>query len=329
VSGGRIVSVGARAALGLHALQVALGMRAGLFEPRASRLSDARGRAIGCCRVGGLGADLHGAARLLALAEPALREASAGQDLSDVALIVALPIPERADGAPQMDELGAELATRLGAPFASVQVIRQGHTGGLAALVIAHKLLRDGCPGVLVGGVDSYYHPDVLASLDGELRLHALGIDDGFVPGEGAAFMMLRPQASPDDLAHVVAMRLASEPAMLDEERPNIAEGLSEAIRGTDGTDARWVMTDVNAEHRRTREWTLVATRHRLTAGEVSRPCSELGDLGAATVPMMAAIACGWWRHGCAPNREVLLLASSSDDRRGAALLRAPAEGDT
>ena len=317
---GPIVSVGARAALGLNALQVAMSVRAGLFEPRACPIRDQRGRQIGVCRVGGIGAQRYGYERLLEIAAPAMREAVADRDVADHSLVLALPAAIR----PADDE-------RLGTTFAAdlcaraeisidpkrVAIVRTGHAGGAEALRMASELLASR-PGVIVGGVDSYYHPDELEILDKAYRLHTLSTDDGFIPGEGAAFVVL---GGGEATARVTALGVGQEPAMLDETRPNIAEGLTQLVNDVGGTGAPWVMHDANGEHRRQREWGLTSHRHELASGHVMRLPNELGDLGAATVPMMCALAATWWKIGCAPASRVLLLASSETTERSACVL--------
>lgn len=320
----RIVSVGARAALGLSALQVAMSVRAGLFEPRAVRFRDARGQSVGMCRVGGIGGECHGYERLVGLAAPALREAVGGRDLQGFSAVIALPAPARADDDPRFDaRFAADVTARAGVAIdpRRVAIVRRGHAGGVEALRFAADELAAGRRGVVVGGVDSYYHPEVLRWLDEGFRLHAIGVEDGFVPGEGAAFAVIVGEASADDLAELIDARLGEEPSMLDEGLPPIAQGITALVRDVGGTGAPWVMHDANGEHRRQREWTMVSLRHELTGGEVVRLPDELGDLGAATAPMMVAIAATSWRHGAAPADRALLLVASDGADRGAALI--------
>src|SRR5436190_637255 len=59
-------------------------------------------------------------------------------------------------------------------------------------------------PAVLVGGLDSYLEPPLLDQLDDQRRLLGAGAPDGFVPGEGAAFVLL---AAP---GHAARLGLAS-----------------------------------------------------------------------------------------------------------------------
>src|SRR5690606_20597515 len=105
-----IVGLGARGPIGLNALQLAMGVRGDLFEPRASPFRDRRGRAIGSCRVASLCDELTGYPRLLALAAPALAEACAGHE-APAPLFVALPEAGRPGDDPRLDsEIVAELA---------------------------------------------------------------------------------------------------------------------------------------------------------------------------------------------------------------------------
>ncbi len=321
-----ITSVGARCSVGLSALQVGLGMRADLVEPRSCALKNGRDEAVGMCRVGGLGRDVFGYKRLLALAAPALREALRPVVPSENErwpLLLALPDAQRPDHEPHYRSMATALANEHGQLLDAKgsQVVAQGHAGGVEVLQRASELLLAGADGVVVGGVDSFYHPEVVRWLDEAYRLHALHIDDGFVPGEAAAFLVLRTQRQKGTHARVIQSALQDEAAMLDEEQPMIAAAMTALFRDTQGSAARWVMTDVNNEHQRRREWRFVSFRHDLGAAQVQRLPEKVGDVGAASVPLMAATAFCWWSLGCAPASKVWLSSSSDGAKRGVAVL--------
>ncbi len=72
-----ILTTGAVGPLGLSSMQIAMCARARKMEPLSSSLLDRRGHPIGYCRSFGLLDSLAGYDRLLALAAPALAQASA------------------------------------------------------------------------------------------------------------------------------------------------------------------------------------------------------------------------------------------------------------
>jgi len=329
-----VVATGARAATGLNALQLAMGVRARLFEPRACGFKDKRGRAIGLCRVGGLAADLHGYDRLLALASPALREATAGQPRATVPLLVALPETGRPDDDERLETAFlADLAHRAELTIAPrrSEVVRRGQAGMVWALDEAVRLLRAGAPTVVVGGVDSYYDPATLTWLDEGYRLHSLEAANGFIPGEAAAFLVLRPagtepRAGEDPSpCRLVAVSQDEERTVLDDEQPNLARALTQVVREVGAREAPWVLSDVNGERHRLREWRMVALREDLSTAEQLRLPRELGDVGAASGAVMMSLAATYWRLGCAPGRRAVILLSSEGPERGAISLEAGA----
>ena len=125
----------------------------------------------------------------------ALGEAASGQT-GRFPLIVALPERARPDQSARFEEaLLAELARRSGAAIdldlGASLTVRADNADFAMALEEAAPRLAAGAPGVLVGGLDSYFDPVVLAHLDEERRLHSEHLDSGFVPSEGAAFFWI------------------------------------------------------------------------------------------------------------------------------------------
>jgi len=333
---GDVMAVGARGPLGLSSLQLALCARAKKLEPRSlPHLRDKRGREIGMCLSGGLSWQLYGYARLLALAVPALTEACAealpalGID-GPLAVVLSLPESGRADddermGAPFVADLAERSGVSLDAEAS--HFVRCGHAGGAYALAHAAEMLDGGAPAVVVGGVDSYLHPDVLAALDDDYRLHALDAVDGFIPSEGAAFALLaRPQARPSNsgagtepLCRVLLSRCGLEPSVGTDE-PNLAATATDLMNelvAAAGVPS-WVLSDINGERHRVREWSLVELRQQLPDGLVhDRFVSNLGDVGAASGATLLAIACVLWRAGCGPATLAAVALFSEGPERG------------
>lgn len=326
---GNIVSLGARCPLGLNSLQVAMCVRAKKHEPRSCQFVDKRDQPIGVCLTGGLPGHLVGFERMLQLAAPALTEATAGLE-HDVPppLFLALPEPGRPDDSAGFGERFVEaLAAQSGFAIdhTSSQVVRCGHAGVAYALEAGAALLHQGAETVIVGGVDSYYHPGVLAWLDDAYRLHALNVQDGFTPSEGAAFFVLRRSAK-ESLGQVRRVATAKENGP-EAETPNIGAAMTQLLsRFTSGGEPfKWVMTDNNGERHRAREWAMVSVRGGIANdAEHHRPVSELGDVGAATGALFLAIACRHWDAGCAPAQRVLLALHSEGGERGAIEIGVP-----
>jgi 3-oxoacyl-[acyl-carrier-protein] synthase-1 len=334
-----VVSAGARCPLGLSALQMTMCVRARKSEPRSTDLLDKRGREVGACLTPGLPEDLYGYERMLALAAPALREA-VGVEAGGWPLALALALPEagRPDDHARLNrEVIGDLAARSGVALDGDRsiVIRAGHAAGALAMEAAVGMLASGAQAALVGGVDSYFHPDTLRWLDEECRLHALDAENGLVPSEGAAFLLLsragarlggsREAGQGRPLAVVRFAEGAREEAALSGE-PNVGRAMTELLRrASEHVRDRlipWALTDLNGERHRLREWMFASSRGALADDAVhSRFVEDLGDMGAATGPSLAAMVCTLWRVGCAPARSAVVALHSEGVERGAFVL--------
>jgi len=323
-----LIAAGARAPLGMTSLQVAMSARADKLEPRSTRFVDKRGRSVGVCLTGGIGEDVHGFDRLLALARPALREAGRAVE-EPTPLILALPEAERPDDDPRLSgAILAALAETAEMPLDldRSRVVRADHAGGALAFEAALDVLLAGAPAVLVGGVDSYYHPEVLEWLDRGCRLHALEAEDGFIPSEAAAFVLLaaEPPRSAGATRVVLSAVATGRETTTDEQA--LAASMTNLVHrliGDAPRPLRWVLSDLNGEEHRVAEWSKVAIRTSLSDAVHQRLPDALGDVGAATAPAMAAIALEWWRAGCAPADAALALVHSEGVERGGLLLEA------
>src|SRR5262245_55824840 len=140
-----ILGAGARGALGLTALELAMCARAHKLDVWLTRFEDRYRHSIGAARARFLPDDLHGFDRLVALGAPALREAAAPL-AGPRPLFLAVAEPGRPDDDPRMGpELVATLARVSGVPIDVERsvVVRSGHAGGGMALELALLRMRD------------------------------------------------------------------------------------------------------------------------------------------------------------------------------------------
>lgn len=217
------------------------------------------------------------------------------------------------------------------------QSICRGHASLAFALpAIASALTQGQLEAAVVGGVDTYYDAEVIDALVAQRRIFDGKNLEGFVPGEGGAFLLLARadvarRAGLNAAACVEGVAFAEEPAAIDEEMPLTAEALTRVIRALcdpleqSKRNVDWWLSDVTHERDRVREWQLAFPR--ATAG-VSTPDSTvdllppfLGDLGAATLPTAIAIAIEGFTRGDPPARTCLATASSAGASRGAVLM--------
>jgi 3-oxoacyl-[acyl-carrier-protein] synthase-1 len=340
----QIIRLGARTPLGLGALQTTMCARAGKLEPRRTSFRDSTEASIGAVRAPCLPDDLHGYERLLALGAPALREA-AGDLEGPIPLLLALPEAGRPDDDPRFEaELLAALGEKSGVSLdlARSEIFRAGQAGVGLAVERALARLREApdrkrAPMVIVGGLDSYYHPELLAWLDRTHRLHSLTTVNGFVPGEAAAFVVLstpvpgaaaRENKATAPIAFLPAVVTGREETVLGDE-PNVALAMTRTVRAALAGVAepvRWLLSDLNGERHRVTEYSRVTIRMSdLIPTDVDHtPIPErFGDVGAASGALMLVLACTLFQTRAAPAERALLLLHAEGPERAALLLEA------
>jgi 3-oxoacyl-[acyl-carrier-protein] synthase-1 len=258
-------------------------------------------------------------------------------------LLVVLSVAERfAEGGRCAKNVGRLLAAVAGEAKgagldAVVEIVPRGHAGLAFALPAVCSMLASGRYDVAItGGVDTCYDAEVIDDLLRERRLYDGKNLEGFIPGEGGAFLLLARgdvarRAGFVAQAFVEGVAAAEEPAAVDLDLPITASALTRVLRTlcdplevSKRTVDYW-LSDLTHEPDRVREWLLAFPR--ATAG-VSGPDAAvellsplLGDLGAATVPTGLVLAVEAFVRGDPPARTCLVCASSAGPTRGAVLL--------
>lgn len=283
-----------------------------------------------------------GPARLSAMVEPALREAS--EPMSQIPggrarVPVYLGLPERRPGfgEPDAQAVLKELGALKGLPFEISQVLPclGGHAAGLSALADAVGAIERGAAEVcLVGGVESYFHLDTIEWLGAHRQLACPSTRSGFVPGEGAGFCMMmathvcrRLQLRP--MARVSAVALGQETKTIKSSEICLGEGLDATVRKAMGGLAvpgriDEILCDINGERYRNEEWGFVCLRswqHFVDPSAFRSPADTWGDMGAASGPLFAMLACQAGARGYAKGPRTMLWASSEGGSRGVAVL--------
>ncbi len=339
-----VVGVGARSHNGLTALQVTMSVRAGKLEPRESHIIDRHGERVGVCRLMSIGDRVQGLDRFVALGAPALRQAvfpwldmfaQRGQAAPDIPVIISLPDESRPGLDPRLrEQLLPALAARARVTLdrARSALVFAGRGGGVLAFEEALQRLRGGeVEAVEVGGIDSYFDPDILEHLDAEMRLHGLETENGFIPGEGAAFLLVTSRAgSLTRLAEIKAAASALEPRPFGSSEPCLGLGITSAVKRAlaagavaDGSIA-WVLTDVANERHRVEEWAFAEARnHRAFTPDVvhDQPLLVTGEIGSASAAMLVALAATRWQTGAAESDRALVAAHSDGPERGAMII--------
>ena len=184
-----------------------------------------------------------GPERLLGLAEAALSEACEPlvAARAELRLPVYLGLPEPRPGFNEQDaeavRSGLMRLEGLPAGLSKVSVFNQGHAAGFSALEAAAGQIRQGAfDACLVGGVDSYFHPDTMEWLDTNRQLTGADSRSGFVPGEGAGFCLLMNERARDrlglrGLARVLSVAVGKETKLIKTQDICFGEGMSATVK--------------------------------------------------------------------------------------------------
>src|SRR5262245_36838322 len=334
---------GARTPLGLRAAPSAAALRAGISGMRERPLLVDRPWTLRPAAFDSkIETVLTGPDRLLALARSAFYEVCAPFRSSRplrLRLPLYLGLPELRpgfsrpdgeavrDGIVGLDELPIELL--------DVKVFTEGHSAGLLALATATEQIRqESLEMCLVGGVDSYFHPDTIQWLDRNRQLAGGDMRSAFVPGEGAGFCLVASGRALERLgitalARVVAVAIGKETRLIKTEDICLGEGLTKTVQIAVGSLATGetineVICDINGERYRGEEWGFVCLRlsqHFDDPTNYLSPADCWGDMGAASTPLFAMLACQAGERGYAKGPRTMLWASSEGGLRGAAVL--------
>lgn len=205
----------------------------------------------------------------------------------------------------------------------------RGRAGGLAAIGQAGDAIRSGQAAfMLAGGIDTYRDLYVLGTLDMEQRVKSAANLDGFIPGEGAAVLLLsRQHAGGIPLAAVSQVAVATETGHLYSEQPYRGDGLTIALQqlarsGAAAGPIQEVYSSMNGENHWAKEWGVAFLRNRgtfLPDHGMHHPADCYGDAGAACGPLMVGLAALGIKQGY--RRSPALVYGSSDRGPRAALV--------
>lgn len=351
-----VTGVGAVTAVGASAAQTATSIRAGIRRIAERPLGGAGGdpgedgAVYLASGAEGLAAVL-GSARPRDLALAALREALWDAGLYEpravdaayrrvaVEAFLALPdpgAPWAARGAAEELRDGAVSAHLLDAAGSRVTAVPGAQAAGLVALeAAAARLLSGEIDVALVGGMDDLLSAAAIDELDRRSKLRTSRAAGGLIPGEGSAFLVLeradgaaKRGAAP--LASVAATGRGREAVVLDGPEPSRGDGATRALgaalsggAAAGGVTDVWV--DLNGERNRDLEWALVETR--VLAGLPAWwrrhvPASIVGDLGAASGPLLLALAACEIRRRPGAGSALVCGASDAGERAAAVLAR-------
>ena len=312
-----VVGLSAITAVGYSAAMTVASVRAGIsmhsFHPF---MVNTAAEPYKVCMLPPLDAGLTIEARLMAMT----REITAQllrllpKSIDEVDFLMGLPMPR--PGLPEaIESLMLETIETMEESPSGLKLFTaaKGYVSGVYAMRSAIKRLEsNSVEFCLVAGVDSYMNSDTLLWLDMTSQLHTQENPWGFIPGEaGAGCLVCRASTARaydlPILAQLTAATVAVEPDSDNFENVCTGRGLSMAVEQAMEhlpQDA-WVdnlLCDTNGQIYRTDELGFMLARHGNTIkniGKMQTPAGAWGDVGAATTPLLLALA-------CAPGRGVL-----------------------
>ena len=254
------------------------------------------------------------------------------------ALILCLA-EETRPGRPVRDTAGlvkqvAEIAGLV--PSTRIQVVAHGRPSGFAALLQARRLMAEGMPNVIIAGVDSYLTTVSVAHYLAEERLLTSANANGFIPGEAAAAILCTTGRG--RLA-LTGLGLAREAAFIyngqgeepGEHKPLRGDGMTQAYRlaldeaAVDLAHVEYRISDLIGESYWFKQSALAhmrLERGRKEFQDIWSPGENVGNIGAAVVPLMLGMALAAAEKGYAMGSPVLIEASGDDGACGAAVLQ-------
>jgi 3-oxoacyl-[acyl-carrier-protein] synthase-1 len=205
-----------------------------------------------------------------------------------------------------------------------------GHAGLVSALNDAGDALSSGrFERSIVGGVDCCIEPRFLEAAATLRMVKTADNPVGFIPGEGAAFVLLEHSGRRcGNAPQLVSSSFAHDEGHLFTENPPIGRGIAAAVRESvhsGGVRPSFVVADLNGSERRALDWGHAITRlngaARIGDLPVWLPAASFGETGAAAAATAVCSAIQAWRRRYAPGPAAIITAASDSSARGAILL--------
>lgn len=230
-----IHAAGMCCAVGYHLAAASCALRAGVDHFRESSFIDHSGKSLLAAQLDF--EDLWGPQRLAQIVRMAVADcAQAGNAIDPASTVLILTAAERGRPHTEVDNferLYRECQELFDSPFhEGSAVFPHGRAGiGDALWHAQSQLQRDSVRRVLLVGADSLLDAATIEHYLGQDRLLSTGNASGFIPGEGAAALLLGIAGPSDTGLHVVGAGRALESAKPEGEIPNRAIGLTAAMR--------------------------------------------------------------------------------------------------
>ncbi len=315
-----VIGIGAVTSVGLSAVQTAASVRAGI-----SRFTETSGldRMFAPIVMALLPDDIlpqpdpllpdfpgisNQDVRMLQLGALAMVGALEGIDTRDP-LPVFLGLPENQEKSKSeknrdfVNLLGVQSGLKI--DIAASKLYPNGRAAGIYAIREAVELLEVQQHNyILVGGVDTYWNSPMLKRLDNEGRINSPFNPDGFIPGEGAGFMLLSTLKSAErigvsPLAFIEGISIGYEEGNRYSNEIYKGDGLAETIQNLTkscigGDPIRTVYAGFTGENYFAKEWGVAFIRNSdlfYKDFALEHPADCVGDTGAAMGLIMTILS--------------------------------------
>lgn len=203
----------------------------------------------------------------------------------------------------------------------------------LTTLAHARGLLaRREATSVVVAGVDSWLNATVVEHGLQQRLLLTTGERGGRIPGEGAAAVLLRVATTAGGV-QLCGLGRGHEDAVVGGDVPNYGVGLAAAMREA-LREASLALHDIDLQvsdvagdaygfEEAAYAWGRLLRKAQPPGNDYILPATRVGDIGAATGPLMLGVLWRTWLTGRRRDARVLLHYSSTDTRRSAVIVRA------
>lgn len=243
--------------------------------------------------------------RVIKMAILAIREACAKQAKPQpVPLVLGMPVGQ--DDVEGLSPFIQNLEQNC-TPWISVAQCRSiysGRAAGMEAIEFAFRYLYE-LPNdfMLIGGSDSYRDYSRLSPLTKANRLLVNSNMDGFAPGEAAGFLLLtrHPEMAKVQNGHIIALRspgIVDETGHMGSDLPYRGDGLDQAFKKAhinyEHSDLHSIYSSMNGENHWAKEYGVAYIRNKsmfLDPVNIEHPADIIGDVGAATAPVLIALA--------------------------------------